>query len=229
LFDAAFLSDREMMHLLKRYLLLARNLTAVALVWLLASCASVRTIDSQVAAFSTLEQAPAIGSTWRFEQLPSQQELKGASVVKRRALEALAASELAKIGFAAQPLLDTTRHADYTVQLSTRIQRFAPEPMDAWAYPMWGYLSQGDISLGTGHLIFSPFFRRFEPPWYLHEVSLLIRDNKDSRVVYETQALHQGRWADDEALWPAMLAAALQEFPKPPAGKRVVNIQIPHR
>lgn len=217
------------MHPLMKFFLCARSWMSVALVCLLASCASVRTIDSQVAAFSILAQAPAAGSTWRFEQLPSQQELKGASLVRRSALEALAVSELAKIGFTSPPLLDTARDVDYTIQLSAGTQRFAPESMDALVYPAWGYLHHGDMAAGAGHLIFSPFFRRFEPPWYLHEVSLLIRDNKNTRVVYETQAMHQSRWANSESAWPALLAAALQEFPKPPAGKRVVSIQIPPR
>jgi hypothetical protein len=46
-------------------------------------------------------------------------------------------------------------------------------------------------------------------------------------VLYETRATHDGIWADARAVLPAMLAAALQGFPVPPAGTRRVNIEIP--
>ena len=41
------------------------------------------------------------------------------------------------------------------------------------------------------------------------------------------RAAHDGRWNSSPALWTAMLDAALQGFPAPPAGVRQVNIEIP--
>jgi len=45
--------------------------------------------------------------------------------------------------------------------------------------------------------------------------------------VFETRATHDGPWADSAQILPAMLAAALQGFPHPPAGVRRVDIEIP--
>jgi len=46
-------------------------------------------------------------------------------------------------------------------------------------------------------------------------------------VVFETRATHDGPWADSAQILPAMLQAALQGFPAPPAGMRRVNMEIP--
>ncbi|NJM43326.1 MAG: hypothetical protein HC858_03945 [Brachymonas sp.] len=64
-------------------------------------------------------------------------------------------------------------------------------------------------------------------PWYVREVMVLIRDTSSNAIVYETRAKHEGRWADDDLVLPAMVKAALQGFPKPPEGVRNVNIEIP--
>lgn len=226
LFETVFVRHLRALALVK-YALSAHYLIAFLAVIGLAGCSSVRIVDSQVAAFSKLEAAPAAASAWRFEQLPSQQQLDEASAAKRNKLEALAAAELAKAGFAPKPLPTTSNQAAYTVQLSARIQRVERGPLDSWEYAGWGLTGRDYVVTGSGRVIPAPFFPRLEPPWYVREVSLLIRDTRDNRIVYETQARHEGRWADDEAVLPAMLAAALQGFPKPPEGKRVVNIEIP--
>ena len=57
--------------------------------------------------------------------------------------------------------------------------------------------------------------------------ALVIRDAASGRVVYETQAAHDGRWGGSEPLWGAMLNAALQGFPQAPEGPRQVNIEVP--
>jgi hypothetical protein len=209
----------------------AQFLIAFFAMILLAGCSGLRIVDSQVAAFSKLEVAPAAGSSWRFEQLPSQENLTEAAAVRRTKLEAMAALELGKIGLSPQPVASISQAA-YTVQLSARIQRLERgpwDPMEPWPghHFGWGMPGRDYVVTGSGRVIYTPVFPRVELPWYVREVSLLIRDAKDNRVVYETQARHEGRWADDEAVLPAMFAAALQGFPKPPEGKRMVNIEIP--
>jgi hypothetical protein len=67
----------------------------------------------------------------------------------------------------------------------------------------------------------------YDTPLYLREVSLVLRDARSHAVLYETRTTHDGIWADARAVLPAMLAAALQGFPVPPAGPRRVNIEIP--
>ncbi len=205
----------------------AAFLVALCAAVLLAGCSGMRIVDSQVAAFSKLDAAPAAGSSWRFEQLPSQQNLEEVAAARRNKLEVMAALELAKLSFQAKPLPSTSQAAAYTVQLTARIQRLdrGPfDPIDPW---VWGMPGRDYVVTGSGRVIYTPVFPRLDSPWYIREVSLLIRDAKDNRVVYETQARHEGRWADDEAVLPAMMGAALQGFPKPPEGKRMVNIEIP--
>ena len=78
-----------------------------------------------------------------------------------------------------------------------------------------------------GFVGFSMPLMMYEPPLYLREVSLVLRDSRSHAVLYETRATHDGIWADARAVLPAMLAAALQGFPVPPSGTRRVNIEIP--
>nr|WP_249661219.1 DUF4136 domain-containing protein [Variovorax sp. PCZ-1] len=195
---------------------------------LLAGCSGLRIVDSQVAAYSKLEARPAQAS-WRFERLPSQQNLQEPQAMRQIKLEAMAAQELGKWGFKPQAE-SANAAANFSVQLSARIQRLERGPFDdPWqAHPFgWGLPGRDYVVTGSGRVIYTPFLPPIPQPWYVREVSLIIRDTSDNRVVYETKAQHEGRWADDEAVLPAMLAAALQGFPKPPEGKRMVNIEIP--
>ncbi len=65
-----------------------------------------------------------------------------------------------------------------------------------------------------------------DSPWYQREVGLILRETASGRVVYETHAFHEGHWIDPARAWPAMLEAALQGFPQPPAGVRRVDITL---
>lgn len=191
----------------------------------LVGCSGMRIVDSQVAAFSKLEALPA-ASTWRFERLPSQQNLEGASFARHSKLESMAAQELAKHGFKPQPESQTAP-ARYSVHISARIQRLERGPFDDPWSPGYGLLGREHVVTSTGRVIHVPVFPHFPPPWFVREVGLILRDAADGRVVYETKAQHEGRWSDDEAVLPAMFAAAMQGFPKPPEGRRLVNIEIP--
>jgi hypothetical protein len=196
---------------------------------LLFGCSTVRMVDSQVAAFSKIDALPAAAS-WRFERLPSQQNLTDSQATRQLKLEALATEQLAKIGFKPLPEREGAA-AQYSVQVSSRIQRLDRGPFDE-SFGVWGGFGHGLIGRdyhvsATGRLIYVPIFPPSQPPWYVREVGLILRDTADHRVVYETKAQHEGRWADDEAVLPAMFAAALQGFPKPAEGKRMVNIEIP--
>jgi hypothetical protein len=242
-FDGGFLKAFRPLALINT----ARNaqfLIAFFVMVMLAGCSGMRIVDSQVAAFSKFEAAPAAGSSWRFERLPSEQNLDEAAAARRNKIESMAALELSKVGLSFQPITTSTvtntntstinNQTAYTVQLNARIQRLERGPWDpAEPWPGhghgfgWGLPGRDYVVTGSGRVIYMPVFPRVELPWYVREVSLLIRDAKDNRVVYETQARHEGRWADDEAVLPAMFAAALQGFPKPPEGKRMVNIEIP--
>ncbi len=53
-----------------------------------------------------------------------------------------------------------------------------------------------------------------------------MRDIASGQVVYETRAYSDGTWMPPEVVLSAMLDAALQGFPVPPAGPRRVDIEI---
>jgi hypothetical protein len=225
---------------------IAHLLIAIIALSLLGACSGMRIVDSQVVAFSKLEALP-VASSWRFERLPSQQNLGEKLALRQIQLETMAALALAKYGFKPQP--ETAGAvAKYSVQLGARIQRRVHGPLERgpfgagyepWgghgygygsAYghrPLGGFPGRDYVVTGQGRVIYLPLFPHLPPPWYVREVSLVIRDTSSNMVVYETKAQHDGRWADDEVVWPAMLAAALQGFPKPPQGKRMVSIEIP--
>lgn len=205
---------------------LAPFLIAVFAGVLLSGCSGLRIVDSQVAAFSKLDTFAA-QTSWRFERLPSQQSLDPAQATRQSKLEAMAAQALTQVGFKPQAEQDGAA-AKYSVQLSAQIQRLPRGPFDdPWGGFGMGMPGRDYVVTGSGQVIYTSLLMRIEQPWYVREIGLIVRDTADNRVVYETKAQHEGRWADDDAVLPAMFTAALQGFPKPPEGKRTVNIEIP--
>jgi Domain of unknown function (DUF4136) len=193
---------------------------------LLSGCSSMRIVDSQVNSFSKFTQTPPAGASWSIERLPSQQSLEQAAAARQSKLETWVAFELAKQGFAAKPT--TAGEVNYTVLIGARIQRLESGPFDD-PYPFGGFGLAGRDYVVTrnGAVVLTPIWPRHTLPWYVREFSLLIRDAKSNTIVYETRAKHEGRWADEEAVLPAMVTAALQDFPKSSDGPRLVNIEIP--
>ncbi len=212
---------------------------AIFTVMLLSACSGMRIVDSQVAAFSKIESLPEM-SSWRFERLPSQQNLDAVLALRQSKLESMAALALAKVGFKPQAESESAP-AKFSVQITGRIQRLERGPFDpgyepwgsadfgfGYGYRPFGSLPGRDYVVnGQGRVIYVSVFPPASHPWYVREISLIIRDTQTNKVVYETKAQHDGRWADDKTVLPAMFAAAMQGFPKPPEGKRMVNIEIP--
>jgi hypothetical protein len=200
----------------------------------LTGCASVRLIDNDVTAFSKLTAISA-GATYRFERLPSQQT----DAQRQDKLEAIAQASLDKVGLQRVGDAPGSPAARYSVQMGIVMLNNTHAYWDDAGLSLTGY-----VSVGTGGPYFygSPYWhgRRhgyvhgyFGPYLYLpslrfvYEVSLLMREAANSQVVFETRAKHEGPWADSMAILPAMFDAALQDFPKPPAGPRRVNVEIP--
>jgi len=192
-------------------------LKALAALWLTAllaaGCTTPRRIDSQVNAFAP--QAVPAGSRYRFERLPSQQTDSAA----QDRLEAMAEQALAHVG-----LKRDEANARYTVQVSAT-QRAQDLVLDrpALGWSLGWMFGNGGITVGNDAAF---------PNWntqtnYWREVGLILRDVSTQTVVYETRATHDGPWADSERILPALLEAALQDFPAPPAGVRQVPIEIP--
>lgn len=192
-----------------------RLATLLAAALLLTGCSGLRLVESQV------QSLPASGLTlepearFRFERLPSQQAQAGTE-----AIETMAEAELKKAG-----LLRDDAAARYSVLLSTRVQSYR---VDDWGLPHGSTRIGGSLLIGSGGYYGAGIGMRFPPPArYRHEVTLLLRDLRSGEIVYESSALHEGPWSDSANILPAVLAAALRDFPRPPAGPRRVSVEIP--
>lgn len=180
---------------------------------LLSGCAGVRLVDTQVNSFAP--QAVAPGSGYQFERLPSQL----ADPVNQAKLEKLAEQALAKVGLRRQ------NAAPLRVQVSA-VQRQENTLNQSGVGIGWGLgwvFGNGTVSIGNRGALFPGLETRTT---YWRQVSLIMR-NAAGAVVFESHASHEGIWADGEVVLAAMLDAALQGFPTPPAGVRRVNIEIP--
>lgn len=206
----------------------------------LSGCASVFLVDNQVQSYarwgdrptpsgtaSAIPQAPQV---FRFERLPSQQDSRtGAG---QDELEKLATIALSRVGWTPAAAGVTP---PWTVEVSGGTLRLPRAPWESpydgyWGGgfgPGFGFPGRDYLVTGTGQIIYAPLFLRMDTPYYKREVSLVIRHAASGRVVYETRAAHDGRWNSSNALWTAMLDAALRDFPAPPAGLRQVNIELP--
>lgn len=191
---------------------------------LLGGCASVYRVDNQVQSFAgwsptgPAATAPAAPQSYRFDRLPSQSE--GDAKASQDRLEALTRAALARVGW---NLAETAATAPWTVQVAGGTLKLPRAP---WEEP-WDGLG-GGIGLYGGHGFWgTSMFLRMDLPYYERQVSLVVREAATGRVVYETRARHDGRWASSPELWGAMLDAALRDFPLPPAGPRQVDIDLP--
>ncbi|MBH1988174.1 MAG: DUF4136 domain-containing protein [Burkholderiales bacterium] len=193
---------------------------------LLGGCAATSVI-SQVTSFGPWPEGRQPG-TYTFERLPSQQ-LRADDQLK---LEGAAQPALQARGFR---LVDSPERAELRVQLDASVRtepRYRHEPGGApyFVHPVhgapyhwrpglggwWGTAGSG-LSLSLA----------LEPPWVTLEVRLIIRDQRDGRVLYETHAAHDRVGAVDEAALPYIFEAALDGFPVPPTGRRVVTVPLP--
>ena len=190
-----------------------RNLLLAAAV-LLTGCANLWRVDSEVQSFATWSGPPGT-VPFRFERLPSQLP------ETQEALERLAMPALTQAGF----VLDTARPA-YSLLITTQAQEttYRDDPF------MWGggYYSPwigGGRGWGMG---FSAPLWRAPPRNFQRQLSLVLRELSTGQVVYETRAGFDSRSPIGTDVVPALVAAALQGFPHPPAGPRSVTIELPH-
>lgn len=180
----------------------------------LAGCASTYKLDNQVQSFSHLPAMPAQPS-YRFERTLSQQ-----ADPAQQALEALADPALHRAG-----LRRDDSAPRYSVQVSARTERSLSPYADPWS--PWGWGGWG-VGLGGRHFglgIGGPW-PRGDSYWFHREVSVIVRELASNRVVYETRAVNDGPWLDNNTVLPAMFDAAMQGFPNPPPGPRRVDIQV---
>jgi len=210
---------------------------ALACALLLSACSGLRVVDNDVASFAQWPNAtaPAPGSSYRFERLPSQQSTLPQSGISgmelpQDQLEAMARTALDKVGW-----LNNPSSALFNVQVSATTRYAQRNPYNSGpgyaGFGGRGGFSGSGVSIGGGSagsfIGFSLPLGRSESPLYLREVSIVVRDAASNAVVFESRATHSGVWNDPRAVLPAMFEAALQGFPIPPAGARRINIEIP--
>ncbi|MEO7549183.1 MAG: DUF4136 domain-containing protein [Ramlibacter sp.] len=169
----------------------------------LSGCAGGYLLESNVQAYTSLPAVPA-NPNYRFERLPSQQNLPAQTQLEQLADPALYRAGLKRDDAAPR----------FSVLVSARVQRTLSPWADPWE---WG----GGWGGGFG----GPF-PRMEQPWFQREVAVIVRELGSGKVVFESRAASDGPWLDNPTVLAAMFDAALQGFPNPPAGVRRVNIQV---
>lgn len=192
------------------YLVTAPLLAGAAL---LAGCSSMRTVESQVQSYSTLQALPT-PATYRLERLPSQQQQADAFAPIERQAE----QSLAGVGLTRDDAAGTL-----VVQIGAQA-RYIP---DSWLYynspygrPGWGW----GMGYGRGWGWGGGFMMRDTgPSLYYRAVQLTMRDVKTQQVVYETSAVYEDVWSDDGVIYRMLFDSALNGFPKPPQGPRTVR------
>jgi hypothetical protein len=196
-----------------------RFLAAGAGALLLAGCAALNTLTSDVTTFSEWPAARAPGN-YTFERLPSQR----ANAERQAALEGAAAAALAKAGF--KPAADPAQ-ADIVVQVGARISRAEVSPWDDPLWWRWG----GSYWRSPGwRYPRSAFYGGLHADWstrYERNVALLLRDRATNTPLFEAHAQTEGGTTGDSALLGAMFEAALQGFParELPSPRRV-SVQL---
>lgn len=190
-------------------------LSTVAAAGLLAACASLNTLNAEVASYGTwpTERKPG---TYAFERLPSQQARADA----QQRLEDAAHPALEAAGFVAATPGATP---DVLVQVGARVTRYERSP---WDDPLWwrgGFGNWRARPWGGPY----PYWHRHEPSrYYDREVALLLRDRSNGAPLYEARASSEGTTSGGDELLSAMFKAALADFPKSGSVPHTVSVKL---
>lgn len=183
---------------------------------LLASCAALNSVTSEVSTFGEWPTDRKAGS-YAFERLPSQQ----ARAAEMTTLEAAAKAALEKAGFT--PVAEG-QQPDVVVEVGSRVGRSDNGP---WADPLWwrgsfGYWRSGPWAGPRWGLGF-----HWDQARYDHEVALLLRDRASGKPLFEARASRENSspYSADSTL-AAMFQAALMDFPKTGVNPRRVTVQL---
>ncbi len=204
-------------------------LVAAAAALGLPGCASVRAIDSAVQSYSALTAAAVVaGQSYRFERLP----LSRANATGQANLERWTTRELARFGL--QPSASDGNAPQYTVLVSAEVNRYdsLPPGTDVWPGGRFGIGFGVGGGSGFGGWSASPFigagFDNYLPPTprYRRAFEIVLRGGADRAVIYQSRAINDSGWWDDELVLQALVQAALEGFPTPPATARVVRIPL---
>ena len=183
---------------------------------LLAGCASVSSVTSDVASFGDWPAGRPSGS-YAFERLPSQQ----GQADEAAALEKAAAGALAKAGFTPAA---AGQEPEVLVQLGARFTQTLRAP---WDDPLWWGGGFGRFRHGPWAGPSWSLSWRYQPPVYQHEVAVLLRDRASGKPLFEARASNDGTSRADAATVAAMFEAALMDFPKLGLNPRRVTVALP--
>lgn len=202
-------------------------LIAVVLGGLLAGCASLTTLQAQVASYGNWPAQRKPG-TYAFERLPSQQARADA----QQRLEDAARPAVEGAGFTpAAP----GEPPDVLVQVGARITRYDPYP---WYDPWWygGYYGYGyGYWRGRPWGLYRPYpyysYYPYYPYWgysdrYEREVGLLLRDGSSGAPLYEARASSDGYSSGGDELLRAMFRASMTDFPNSGSVPHSVTLQL---
>jgi uncharacterized protein DUF4136 len=204
-----------------------RTIAAGVAAAVLAGCASLYTLQTEVSSYSRWP-AGRTPASYAFERLPSQQ----ARPQQAQQFEDAARPAIEAAGFT--PVLEGSV-ADVTVQVGARITATDLSP---FADPFWYggrvwhrpflYRRYGGPIWGPGwrHGFWDP---SFDFPDYEREVALLIRDKRSGDPLYEARATSEGTSAAVTTILPAMYFAAMRDFPAgSTSNPHPVGVELPH-
>ena len=175
----------------------------------LGGCATTRIIDSEVRSFAGVTP-PTQPASYRFERLPSQD------------LQSYAQERLETI---AQPLLESVglrkavTEPKYALVMKASVEAIEnPTFSRSWKRQQWldrdGFMRLPSMGL------------MLEPSWQRYSVSLVLRDIASSQTVFESSAQHMGPWSDTQQLLPAVIRAALSDYPNAQPQPHPVFIEV---
>ena len=192
-----------------------RALCSIGAAALLAGCAGIGSVTSDVSSFGDWPAGRAPGS-YAFERLPSQQ----AQAEQAEALERAATPALAKAGF--RPVA-AGQEPDVLVQLGARFTRTLRSP---WDDPLWWRGGFGRFRHGPWIGPSWSLAWQAEATRYESEVAVLLRDRASGKPLYETRAALESNLSADAAVVGALFEAALVDFPRPAISPRRVTVQV---
>ena len=189
---------------------------------LLSACASMTTLQAQIASYGQWPAGRSPG-TYAFDRLPSQQ----AQPESQQMLEDAAHRALTAAGFAAAA---PGARPDVLVQVGARVTRYDTGP---WADPFWyggwyGYGYPGWYRRPwVGPYAYPyPYWSGYYGSWtyYDRQVALMMRDAASGEALYEGRARSDAYSNSSETL-TAMFRAALADFPK--SGSVPHSVSVP--
>ena len=201
----------------------APALLAAAAALALAGCASgPLRVNTDVQAFAAPAGTTAASVQWqgaryRFDVLPSQAQRDLAP------LQAMTQAALTQHG-----LVRDDANARYAVQVSASLNTAW---VDDWGpYPPYGpWGSSWRFGLGYGYPGWGwglGWSNHLPTSTYMRELRIAILDLQNGRTLYETRARNESPSGQNDAIFSAMVGAALKDFPHAPAGWQRVTAEL---